>query len=180
MICPLATQPAACFAEHRKRLLTIRYPHQSVPCQSCGYARQNAIEAYVPEEDTPIFGPKPQPACRNGHLRTEYGRRQTRGRDRDTWACKECERIARERRAKQVCNDCGKRVSPGAKQCRSCIRKEKKAAQVLVCTAYGCKCKAWRRDMCHTHYWRDRNAKKKVARVQSKLPLALPPLTEYT
>jgi hypothetical protein len=107
MDCPLAYEPNACFAKHRQRLLSIRYPGETIECSSCHFARLNAEAVHVPAPDIephPLRGngchkpgTKPEGACGRGHSRAEYGRRMTVGRDQGGYACRECERIRREK-----------------------------------------------------------------------------------
>jgi len=76
-------------------------------CICCveGFARR--MDNFAPDPDIEPYrlrtdgthtpGTKPQGACGRGHLRSVHGRRIIHGRDAGGWACKECERIRREK-----------------------------------------------------------------------------------
>jgi len=113
--CPLEQSPADCFREHQYRIAHLKHHRESIPCNDCKYARINAIIAYVPEttiepyrlrpDGTHTPGTKPKGACFRGHDRATYGRLQTQGRDKGGYACRECERIRRERSRKKRARD---------------------------------------------------------------------------
>ena len=56
------------------------------------------------------------------------------------------------------CADCGKPISKDAKICKPCRGKRRTAAMPKTCTHPGCRWKARREGLCHSHYWRNRPA----------------------
>ena len=110
--CDLFDKPAECFAEYRKRLLTLIHPWNHIPCTYCKFARINAVICHVPEPDDleprhffvnvridprdfmdipePVSekrGPKRKKTCKRGHLYKKHGFIRKDGRIR----CRKCE-----------------------------------------------------------------------------------------
>ena len=68
-------------------------------CLNCGLGRARMMAEFVPEEDAmPQRGPKPKGSCGKGHLRSEWGRWQTRKFGGAKWACRKCEKELRDAR----------------------------------------------------------------------------------
>jgi hypothetical protein len=61
-------------------------------------------------------------------------------------------------RPADVCSTCGKKITRGAKQCKPCRGKERTAAMPGKCTHPGCRWKARRGGLCHSHSWASRPA----------------------
>ena len=51
MPCHLEEWPKLCFEEHRRRLTKLIHHRESIECNYCHFARQNAEIAYTPELD---------------------------------------------------------------------------------------------------------------------------------
>ena len=51
MPCHLEEWPKLCFEEHRRRLTKLTHHRESIECNYCHFARQNAEIAYTPELD---------------------------------------------------------------------------------------------------------------------------------
>jgi hypothetical protein len=62
------------------------------------------------------------------------------------------------------CATCGKVVTRGAKQCKPCRGKARTALMPKKCTSAGCRWKARRDGMCHSHYFAKKKADTKAYR----------------